>query len=122
MEKYIAHQSPMKRITDEKRCAQGWKSFLCLDCQQNTNESEEYYMLKDRIWCSINPKVAGMLCLHCAERRLKRKLVRTDFSDAPINVDQAKLCRELAIRLSRFSVPVSKASRTRRAKRRSRNL
>jgi len=56
-------------------------NFKCLDCNINTSHIEEYYMLYDHIWDKIiYGNKEGMLCIGCVERRLGRKLVRTDFS------------------------------------------
>jgi len=72
-----------------------------MDCRADTYASEEYYMLRAGLWRSINRRVDGMLCLRCAERRLRRGLVNFDFTDAPANSGQARICQELATRLSR---------------------
>lgn len=93
--------------------------FLCLDCGADTNKNEQYYTLRNGIWRSINHKRDGMLCLHCAERRLHRPLTSADFSDAPINAKQAGKCQELANRLLRPSLPTL---RTRRSQPRQRAL
>ena len=77
--------------------------FLCLDCGADTDKNEQYYMLRDGIWRSINHKRKGMLCLTCAERRLGRPLVGADFSAAPVNAMQAGKCSELDTRLQRPS-------------------
>lgn len=69
--------------------------FNCMDCQCNTlqvtNVAEKplfypvwnYYMLQDDLWKQINPQIIGMLCLACVEKRLKRPLVKEDFSITP---------------------------------------
>lgn len=58
-------------------------------------------MLRDGLWKSINPPIDGMLCLACVEHRLKRGLRQFDFSAAPVNRNQAKICPTLALRLNR---------------------
>lgn len=73
----------------------------CMDCGIDTMARDEYYMLKDPIWRSINPLVLGKLCLQCAEDRLGRPLHRGDFSAAPLNQLFAPRCQELATRLKR---------------------
>lgn len=74
----------------------------CMDCGVDTMARDEYYMLKDAIWRSINPLGLGMLCLQCAEDRLGRRLHRGDFSAAPVNQLFASRCLELASRLKRY--------------------
>jgi len=59
--------------------------FLCLDCKIDTGKVNEFYMLKDEIWFSIHNSKEGMLCIDCLEKRLKRKLVKTDFNDSFVN-------------------------------------
>ena len=71
----------------------------CLDCGKNTFKAEEYYMIHNHLWRRANPKVRGMLCLDCLEKRLGRELRPADFTDAPVNEMQAKLCHALEIRL-----------------------
>ncbi len=109
----------MKRFSDQQKMALGRAGFLCLDCQLDTDKAEQYYMINNGLWCSINHKVIGMLCLLCAERRLGRNLVRTDFTQAPVNRNQARKCSELALRLEREKPPLPK--QLNRLKRRSRS-
>ena len=56
---------------------------ICNDC----GEYGHGYMLRDEVWDQI-AKPNEMLCLGCAEERLKRPLLASDFvpaEDAPIN-------------------------------------
>ncbi len=76
-----------------------FRYFLCMDCGKDTNASNEYYALRRRLWRKIQPAIAGMLCLECAERRLGRPLVSDDFTKAPINAENAQICPALAQRL-----------------------
>lgn len=85
--------------------------WLCMDCGENTDASDEYYALKDTIWRRINPLILGMLCLKCAEDRLGRPLFRSDFSAAPINARGALSCPALADRLRRVR-PRKNAAKT----------
>jgi hypothetical protein len=85
-------------LSDAEKIAQGQERWLCLDCTKDTDTSQEYYMLKLKIWKSINPKIDGMLCLSCAEKRLGRKLVHRDFTLTPVNFGQARVCPALAER------------------------
>lgn len=61
------------------------EGFECLDCNVNTSEIGEYYMVKDELWYSVVQDGNGMLCFSCLERRIGRPLVITDFTGAPIN-------------------------------------
>lgn len=81
------------------------QGFLCMDCGKDTNRSQKYYMLKYKLWRAIHYKIDGMLCLACAEHRLGRPLVRDDFSRAPVNEGQARVCPELALQLARVPQP-----------------
>jgi hypothetical protein len=51
----------------------------CIDCGEDTDATNEQFMLHDELWCRANPAEAGMLCVACCERRLGRKLRREDF-------------------------------------------
>lgn len=65
---------------------------MCQVCHVDTLESaSDYYMLKNRIWRSVCISPRGMMCLSCVESRLGRKLVREDFTGAPINYMSPKL-------------------------------
>jgi hypothetical protein len=75
--------------------------FLCMDCGCDTNANEQYYMVRDGLWRSVNRNVDGMLCLACLERRLRRSLRAADFTPAPVNHLQGAVCSELAARLAR---------------------
>lgn len=75
-------------------------SFAWIAARTPTHQNE-YYALRRRLWRKIQPAIAGMLCLRCAERRLGRRLVAADFSRAPINAENARVCLPLALRLAR---------------------
>lgn len=61
--------------------------FCCVDCQVNTSDLGEYYMVSDAIWAATGlDDDGGMLCIGCLESRIGRKLTPADFSDALINV------------------------------------
>lgn len=75
--------------------------FNCMDCGCDTRRNEQYYMVRNGLWRSVNPKVDGMLCLPCLERRLARGLRARDFTGARLNAAQARVCPELALRLAR---------------------
>lgn len=59
------------------------RDFSCYDCEVNTSEINEYYMVNFDLWNSVATN--GMLCIGCLERRIGRQLVSSDFIDAPIN-------------------------------------
>jgi hypothetical protein len=50
-------------MDDHWKIAAGRSRWLCMDCKTDTYASEQYYMLRDGLWRSINHKVDGMLCL-----------------------------------------------------------
>lgn len=50
-----------------------------------TNGVNMHYMLKTSLWFEINQGYKGLLCLTCAQIRLGRKFVPTDFKPVPIN-------------------------------------
>lgn len=54
-----------------------------MDCGCDTNRNEQYYMVRDGLWRSVNPNVDGMLCLACLEKRLCRSLLAADRCAAP---------------------------------------
>jgi hypothetical protein len=59
--------------------------FMCLDCESDTLEIDEYYMVQNSIWNHVVPDDSGMLCIGCLETRLGRILTQADFTDAPVN-------------------------------------
>ena len=62
------------------------KRFQCMDCGISTfHDDKNYYMLNNDLWKSIVPNIDGMLCIHCVEERLGRKVKYDDFSDVPLN-------------------------------------
>ena len=50
-----------------------------------TKGVDMHYMLKTTLWFEINQSYRGLLCLTCAQIRLGRKFVPTDFKPVPIN-------------------------------------
>lgn len=64
--------------------------FACVDCPDNTCDIDEYYMVHDHLWAEacMGPD-DGMLCIGCLESRLGRRLVASDFTPYPVNVDPA---------------------------------
>ncbi len=60
--------------------------FKCVDCGVNTNDINEYYMVHDHIWHSVDmASDGGMLCIGCLEERLGRQINAADFTDMPVN-------------------------------------
>ena len=64
----------------------------CMDCncrvEGDTSDGQDFnvgYMLEQAIWNRIHDEYLGFLCLICAQLRLGRKFVPTDFRPAPLN-------------------------------------
>jgi len=82
--------------------------FACVDCQVDTQDIGEYYVVGADVWASVDMKKhGGMLCISCLELRLGRELASSDFSDAPVNHEEwawtrfyDKQSEQLASRLS----------------------
>ena len=76
--------------------------FDCEDCDVDTREIDEYYMVHDHVWkeAGMHPDIEGMLCIGCLEKRLRRLLRPIDFIDAPINRGTFPLSRGLFNRLT----------------------
>jgi hypothetical protein len=57
------------------------RRFRCIDCGKDTDESGEYYSIRDDVWAAsgLAPN-GGMLCLACLERRIERPLTAEDFT------------------------------------------
>ena len=55
--------------------------WLCLDCGKDTLHSDDYYMLRNKLWRQLVPREQrhGMLCLSCVSGRLGRPLQPDDF-------------------------------------------
>jgi hypothetical protein len=69
-------------------------AFRCLDCAVDTSGRTgiaEYYVVTDEIWMAANPDRAGMLCIGCLEKRIRRRLTPADFIDCPLNTDSGPL-------------------------------
>lgn len=63
--------------------------MICIDCGEDTDTSNSYYMVQDQLWQQAvpDPEEANnhVLCLPCLERRLGRELNALDFIEAPVN-------------------------------------
>ena len=68
----------------------------CVDCNVNTNEIDEYYMVTSDVWPLEGN---GMLCIGCLEQRIGRQLTPADFTSVLVNRD-CKQSARLASRLS----------------------
>jgi hypothetical protein len=58
----------------------------CLICHVDVVEINEYFMLHDHIWLSVNPADEGKLCISCIETKLDRTLTPNDFLWCPLNL------------------------------------
>lgn len=76
------------------------KNFICMDCGMDT--WDEYYMLYSKVWKKVNPKIKGMLCILCVEKRLERKLNKNDFTKVEGNTDDSKRTAILKNRLAAY--------------------
>lgn len=75
--------------------------FRCHDCGVNTLESNEYYVLKDKIWKATNLPKRSMACISCVEKRINRLLDHNDFQDVPLhNPCDFNLSKKLMERLN----------------------
>jgi hypothetical protein len=65
--------------------------WLCLDCGKNTLHTDDYYMLRNKLWREIVPREQrhGMLCLSCIESRLGRPLCPGDFLKDNPNIEES---------------------------------
>lgn len=68
---------------------EGW-SVHCSTCGKDVlKEPNDYFMLRDEVWeevCNneyIN--IHYVLCKSCTEKILGRKLVKSDYTSAPVN-------------------------------------
>ena len=81
------------------------KTEKCMDCGKNTfKDPVDYYMLKDKVWLSINPKDLGMLCMDCCEKRLGRKIVKADILPCVLTEEHNPYTRNI---LSRGNSPIA---------------
>jgi hypothetical protein len=79
------------------------RRFHCVGCDAWTITYagiSEYYMVRD-LWWRIAGAGKGMLCIGCLEARLGFTLCRSDFIDAPINMDRKPRSERLTQRLTR---------------------
>jgi len=61
-------------------------SWLCRDCNINTNVIGEYYMIQNDLWIQVcGEDYHRMFCIGCVEKKIKRKLTKNDFTKCRIN-------------------------------------
>jgi len=73
--------------------ARCYTAFNCWDCNINTLDINEYYMVTDELWELATIYAANdnhcstdvMLCIGCLEARIGGKLTTGDFPELPIN-------------------------------------
>ena len=56
---------------------------VCVHCRKAIGQ--DYYMVEDDVWQEAQVHERSELHLHCLETRIGRRLVVTDFTDAPVN-------------------------------------
>jgi hypothetical protein len=61
--------------------------FDCIDCDIDTLEIDEYYMVHDHLWKLATGDSEGMLCFDCLSSRLGRALTEEDFTGCSLNYD-----------------------------------
>jgi len=84
--------------------------YVCLDCNVNTMDINEYYTVTDEVWLSAHPEDKGMLCIGCLEARLGRDLTCTDFPRYPINIGAFEQSVRLKDRIGRHDTRYSRAT------------
>jgi hypothetical protein len=70
----------------------------CYDCDCAAWAMGEDYMVHDELWPLEHD---GFLCIGCLEARIGRRLVPTDFTDAPANAETAGSSERLLDRQGR---------------------
>lgn len=76
------------------------RRLRCIDCGIDTTITNNTYMLRDDIWAQINPRIDGMLCIACAERRLGHPFTPDDLTDVPLNRTGSPHIRSILARRS----------------------
>ena len=75
--------------SDDAYWAQAKEDLTCKDCKEWTAADEDMFMVNDEIWDEYGNK-KDMLCPGCLEKRMGRKLKKgdvSDYSDAPVNIE-----------------------------------
>jgi len=76
-------------------------NFRCADCNVDTLEIQEFYMVHHDLWKSA---MAGrrLLCIGCLETRIGRRIIADDFLPVPANLSDKQSAR-LSDRLAGFA-------------------
>jgi len=63
-------------------------NWRCLDCGKNTLHSDDYYVLRNKLWRLLVSREErhGMLCLSCVAKRLGRPLQPEDLSKGSVDL------------------------------------
>lgn len=100
-------------INEKCICSYGCKDascyteFNCWDCNTNTLDLGEYYMVTRELWeyatiYAANDNHCGtdvMLCIGCLENRIGGKLTANDFPSLPINQEVFLMSERLRDRI-----------------------
>lgn len=86
-----APRTALRRCLEACRLFHEHGMFLCFDCNVNTSESGDYYMVQEAVWRTARPEGTGMLCLDCLQKRLGRTLLRADFTECLVNRESEKV-------------------------------
>jgi hypothetical protein len=84
-------KAAIRRCLEASRLFDHVAAFRCLDCNVDTDASGDYYMVQRKLWLRARPEDHGMLCLDCLEKRIRRPLVRGDFTLCVVNDMSAKV-------------------------------
>lgn len=98
----------MARKDQARTCRLAMKS--CMDCNRDTTKLKEHFYVKKEIWGAAHNSERGFLCVECLEGRLKRRLCKSDFTEATINNPRQKGVQMSALLLSRINGLVSPQS------------
>lgn len=77
---------------------EGW-SLHCNTCGKDVFEDpNDYFMLREEIWEEVcdNDYISttDVLCKSCVEKILGRKLVKSDYTSAPVNDSNLMECKD----------------------------
>jgi hypothetical protein len=56
-----------------------------MDCGVDTGKIHEHYFIHTDLWLKATQSIKGMLCIEHLEKRLGRKLLKSDFAAVTIN-------------------------------------
>lgn len=69
----------------DERTPEQKKHFECVDCNKDTMNSVDYYMVTDAVW-EKHGVGNDMLCIGCIEKRIGHKLKANDLVHCPVNL------------------------------------